>query len=202
MFRVSILLLSKKRSASDLVLQDNFFAMEYSNEVIESLLKQFRAAIGGDYDRYSNHVYRVFLICLLMDKEKANEDKYATAAVFHDIGIWTDHTIDYLDPSIRQAEIYLAATARQDWIEEITLMINWHHKITAYHGKYEMTVENFRKADWIDVSLGLKTFGSDKKKIKKIRRVLPNKGFHWFLIRQITKNFFRYPLKPFPMFKK
>jgi hypothetical protein len=34
-----------------------------------------------------------------LDMKNGNEEKYAIAAVFHDIGIWTTHTIDYLDPS-------------------------------------------------------------------------------------------------------
>ena len=53
-------------------------------------------------------MYTVFFLnCLLIDCEKNNEEKYAIASVFHDVGIWTDHTFDYLDPSIEQAKIYL-----------------------------------------------------------------------------------------------
>ena len=81
--------------------------MAYSNKVIESLLQNFKPVFGEDFTRYRNHIYRVFLNCLLIDKEKANEDKYAIAAVFHDIGIWTNNTIDYLNPSVAQARNYL-----------------------------------------------------------------------------------------------
>ena len=176
--------------------------MEYSNRIIEDLLFKFKPAIGEDYDKYKNHVYRVFLNCLLIDSNKNNEEKYAIATVFHDIGIWTDHTIDYLKPSIEQARIYLDETGNQDWTDEITLMIHWHHKISKYKGEHGEIVENFRKADWIDVSLGLKTFGFDKKKIKENRKKLPNLGFHLFLIKATTKNFFRHPLNPLPMFTK
>jgi hypothetical protein len=176
--------------------------MAYPNEIIEALLQKFRPAIGVDYDRYRNHIYRVFLNCLLLDTDKNNEEKYAIAVVFHDIGIWTNHTIDYLDPSIAQARTYLTETGKQDWIDEITSMIYWHHKISVYRGRYEKTVENFRKADWIDVSLGLLTFGADKHAIQENRSRLPNLGFHLFLTKEITKNFFRHPLNPLPMFTK
>lgn len=176
--------------------------MEYSNKIIEDLMQKFKPAIGTDYEKYKNHVYRVFLNCLLMDSDKNNEEKYAIATVFHDIGIWTNHTIDYLNPSIKQAKIYLTETGKQDWTGEITLMIYWHHKVSKYKGEHERTVGNFRKADWIDVSLGLKTFGFDKKKIKENRKMLPNLGFHVFLLKRIIKNFFRHPLHPLPMFKK
>lgn len=176
--------------------------MDYCSKIIEDLLQKFKPVIGADYDKYKNHVYRVFLNCLLVDGEKDNEEKYAIAAVFHDIGIWTNHTIDYLNPSIEQAKIYLIETGKQNWIDEITLMIYWHHKTSKYKGWHEEIAENFRKADWIDVSLGLLTFGFNKQKIKENRRKFPNLGFHLFLIKQITKNFFRHPLNPLPMFKR
>ena len=175
--------------------------MNYVNNTIEELLQEFKPLMGIDFLKYRNHVYRVFLNCLLMDNDKSNEEKYVIAAVFHDIGIWTDHTIDYLDPSIEQAKIYLIKKGRQDWVEEITLMIYWHHKIKKYKDLYPVTVENFRKADWIDVSLGLKTFGLDRREIKRNKAILPNKGFHLFLIKKIFRNFFRHPLNPLPMFK-
>jgi hypothetical protein len=36
----------------------------------------------------------------------------------------------YLYPSIEQAKIYLTETNKKDWIDEISLMIYWHHKMT------------------------------------------------------------------------
>ncbi|WP_215242278.1 HD domain-containing protein [Dyadobacter helix] len=176
--------------------------MEYSNEIIEELFQRFGPVIGPDYYKYRNHVYRVFLNCLLIDSDKTNEAKYALAAVFHDIGIWTDHTIDYLDPSVAQAKSYLNQAGRADLIEEISLMIHWHHKVSTHYGKYEKTVETFRKADWIDVSLGVLTFGFDKHIISENRKKLPNGGFHWFLIKKTSANFLRHPLNPLPMFTR
>jgi hypothetical protein len=176
--------------------------MEYSNSIIDNLLLKFKPVIGVNFDKYRNHVYRVFLNCILLDSNKNNEDKYAIAAVFHDIGIWTDHTIDYLDPSIHQVKIYLEQNGMQHWMDEIILMIQWHHKISQYKGDYNETVEVFRKADWIDVSLGLLRFGVDKQKIQNNKRLLPNLGFHFFLIKKIAQNFFIHPLNPLPMFRK
>lgn len=177
--------------------------MEYSHKLIEELMLHFQQVIGVDYNKYKNHVYRVFLNCLLLDNKKDNEEKYAISAVFHDIGIWTNHTIDYLNPSIEQARIYLAASGKQEWVDEITSMIQWHHKISRYHGgAFQETIENFRKADWIDVSLGWLTFGVSRRKIRSNNHQLPNIGFHFFLIRKIIKNFFDHPLNPLPMFRR
>jgi hypothetical protein len=176
--------------------------MEYSNKIIEDIMPKFKPVLGTDYDKYKNHVYRVFLNCLLIDGEKDNEEKYALAALFHDIGIWTNDTFDYLDPSIEQAKIYLTETNKTAWIDEICLMIYWHHKINKYQGAHEGIVETFRKADWIDVSLALLTFKFDKKKINETRRRFPNLGFHIFLIKETIKNLFKHPLNPLPIFKK
>ncbi len=176
--------------------------MDYSNTKIDSLLKRFTFHIAADYEKYKNHVYRVFLNCILIDGEKANEEKYAIAAVFHDIGIWTNNTIDYLKPSIEQAKSYLSEVEKHGWIDEISLMIYWHHKTGRYTGEYVKTVESFRRADYIDVTLGLFNYGFDKKTISENREKFPNAGFHLFLIKRITKNFFRHPLNPLPMFTK
>jgi hypothetical protein len=82
------------------------------------------------------------------------------------------------------------------------LMIYWHHKITGYKGCHKKIVTNFRRADWIDVSLGFLTFGAGKMRIRETRHVLPNLGFHVFLLKKILRNFVKHPLNPFPMFKK
>jgi hypothetical protein len=79
-----------------------------SNVAIESIFGQFKHVIGSDFDRYRNHVYRVFNNCLMMDNDQVNIEKYAIASVFHDIGIWTDKTFDYLEPSEYQAKLYLS----------------------------------------------------------------------------------------------
>lgn len=176
--------------------------IHYCNKAIEDMLKPFTTVLGKDYRKYRNHVYRVFLNCVLLDSNAANEDKYAIAAVFHDIGIWTNNSIDYLDPSISQARFYLTHIHKEEWREEMEAMIYWHHKTTAYKGGDHTTVENFRKADWIDVSLGLVNFGADRKAIRSYRKQLPNNGFHLFLLKKIVMNFFRHPLHPLPMFKK
>lgn len=175
--------------------------MTYPNHTIEELLHKFQPVLGADYEKYRNHVYRVFLACLLMDDDPTNTEKYAIAAVFHDIGIWTDHTIDYLDPSIAGAKTWLNENGKAAWSEEIALMIHWHHKPRRYRGIQQQLVENFRKADWIDVSLGLSNFGVDKHQLQYNRKQLPNRGFHLFLLKKLGRNFFRHPLKPLPMFR-
>lgn len=168
---------------------------------IESILSAYASYIAGDLDKYRNHVYRVYLHCQLLDTNTFNHKIYAIAAAFHDIGIWTDHTIDYLDPSIAQAMDYLHNRGEQALQSQVATMIYWHHKTSAYKGPFALTTETFRRADWTDVSLGLFAFGMDRKLLRPIRREFPNKGFHVFLTGKLLVNFFKHPTKPLPMFK-
>ncbi|MCF6404590.1 hypothetical protein L3C95_16965 [Chitinophaga filiformis] len=174
----------------------------YNNTIIDDLLDRYKSIIGKDFYRYRNHVYRVFLNCSLLDSSPENQEKYAYAVVFHDIGIWTNHTIDYLQPSIAVACEYLASNGKKDCITDITLMIYWHHKTSRYRGSSEEIVEVFRKADWIDVSLGILAFGVERDQIRMNRKRLPNLGFHFFLLKKLLRNLFVHPLNPLPMFRK
>ncbi|HVK48885.1 MAG TPA: HD domain-containing protein [Pseudobacter sp.] len=171
-------------------------------KIIDNLMEVHKPVLGKDYVRYRNHVSRVFLNCQLLDPSEESREKYAIAAVYHDIGIWTDHTFDYLEPSIAEAKKYLAGIGKSEWTEEISKMIYWHHKIKPYKGDFERTTETFRKADWIDVSLGLLSYGGDKKTMAIYRSQFPNRGFHFFLVKQAAKNFLKHPLNPIPVFKK
>ncbi|HUM52398.1 MAG TPA: HD domain-containing protein [Chitinophagales bacterium] len=169
--------------------------------IIEALFASYASVIGTDTEKYRNHVYRIFNYTLFLSNN-ADEEKYAIAAFFHDVGIWTNNTFDYLQPSIELAKNYLQQSKKANWSEEIAVMIDNHHKTTIYKGNYSATTENFRKADWTDVSLGLIHFYIPSNYIKQVEKQFPYKGFHLFLTKLFTKNLFQHPLKPLPMFKK
>jgi hypothetical protein len=177
------------------------FDMETSY-LIEKILQDNKEYLQTDFEKYRNHVYRVYLLCTTLDTNSGNKDRYAIASVFHDLGIWTNKTFDYLEPSISLANDYLSKQNKSEWNAEICLMIDMHHKITHYSGKFENSVEIFRKADWIDVSKGFIKFGVDKVKIRQINQQFPSKGFHWFLVKKAFINFLLHPFNPLPMFKK
>lgn len=176
--------------------------MSVENNLIEDILNKHRASLGKHFDKYKNHVYRVFNLCQKLDGNQENFEKYAIASVFHDIGIWTDNTFDYLEPSIARAKRYLIYNSKEVWIEEISLMIDMHHKKSKYKGSFEKTVETFRRADWIDVTKGRMNFKVNEYDIKIIIEKYPLLGFHKFLLLQTLKQFFKSPLNPLPMFKK
>ncbi len=176
--------------------------MQIKNEIIDSILAKNKKSLDPHFEIYNNHVYRVFLLCQTLDSNQENIDKYAIASAFHDLGIWTDHTFDYLEPSIAQALRYLTQINKKEWIDEIALMIDMHHKRSSYKGPFQKTVETFRRADWIDVTRGRLSFKVKKEVIQKTRDEYPILGFHKFLIFETLKHFLKSPLNPLPMFKK
>jgi HD superfamily phosphohydrolase YqeK len=71
---------------------------------LDAILGDHSAALGSDATPYRNHAYRVANLCLAQSSSSAESlEKTAIAAAFHDLGIWTDHTFDYLAPSVRLA---------------------------------------------------------------------------------------------------
>lgn len=170
------------------------------NPLIKTILEDYKIVLGTDFNIYKNHVSRIYSFMILIDTDVVNHDKYAIAAVFHDIGIWTD-SFNYLKPSIKLAEKYLIENNQANWVEEISLMISFHHKMSPYKGKFQKTVETFRQADWIDVSMGFMRFEMEKQDYVNGLKLYSNKGFHLFLVKQMLKYFPKNPLNPLPMFK-
>src|SRR5678809_856628 len=67
--------------------------------IVDAVLDRHATALGHDFIPYRNHVYRVVNLCLAVTgASRDGLDKIAVAAAFHDLGIWTDHTFDYIAP--------------------------------------------------------------------------------------------------------
>lgn len=139
--------------------------------LLDSILTTYQADLGHDFPAYKNHCYRVYHFCLALIESHA-----------------------FLDQ-----KLVIAVIGRPEWTAEIDAMIQEHHKITAVTGK--PLVEAFRKADWIDVSLGLINFGLDKEWINTVRNAFPDEGFHKRLIQLTGNRFLSNPLSPLPMVK-
>ncbi len=137
--------------------------MDRNLHLVDEILNSFGAVIGADLGGYRNHVCRVVSLCYsageFTDIEK---EKIQIAGSFHDIGIWTAGTLDYLAPSADAARSYLLAHGKGDWAPEISEMIELHHRIhSCAHSRYNL-VEPFRRADAADFSLGLVRMGLSK----------------------------------------
>lgn len=68
--------------------------------LVENLFGPYRSIIGKDYDGYRNHVYRTITYAMhFLEQSQKHEALVETAFVYHDIGLWTDKALAYLEPS-------------------------------------------------------------------------------------------------------
>lgn len=170
--------------------------------LLEEILSEWKNQIGGDFAGYRNHVYRMVNFCFAQgDFSDEEQTKIIIAGCFHDLGIWSDDTFDYLPPSILVAKDYLRKNCLERWIAEIELMIDQHHKLGEYEDARNLLTEVFRKADLVDFSLGFVKCGLPKTVIKAVKKQFPNFGFHKCLLRVSSRWICKHPLNPIPVLK-
>lgn len=175
--------------------------MSIADATIDGILDAHRGALGRDYVGYRHHVYRVAHLCAALAPDgTAQWPTIALAAAFHDLGIWTAGTFDYLAPSIDVMTRWMAERGLHAWTATVARMIDDHHKLAPSRG--EPLVESFRRADWIDVLWGLPTFGLSRSLIRALRREWPDAGFHATLGRLALGHALRHPCAPLPMIKR
>lgn len=178
------------------------FTVVAEHRLIEEILGQWREQIGPQWSGYRGHVYRMFNCCLALRKCSEEETaKLAVAAAFHDLGLWSDRTVDYLPPSSARATEWLKSRGLTDWIGEIRLIIDNHHKLRAYRDSQQPLVEVFRQADLVDFSLHVIRCGISGRVLQQLRQQFPNAGFHWFLTKTAAGWFLRHPLSPPPFLR-
>ena len=177
-------------------------AIEASIPLVEDILGQWKQQLGDDYTAYKNHVYRMLHFCFAL-RECGEEErrKLVIAGCFQDLGIWSDGTVDYLPPSIVRAREYLKANGLEAWSEEIELMIDMHHKLRQFQDARFPLAEVFRKADLVDVSLGLVKFGLPASTVNSVKAQFPNAGFHKRLLQLAGGWFAKHPVSPPPFLK-
>jgi hypothetical protein len=170
--------------------------------LLEEILAPWRARIGDDFEGYRNHVSRMLNFCFALracsDEERR---KLIIAGAFHDIGIWSDGTVDYLPPSIAQAKFYLTEHGLTDWIAEIERIIDLHHKARPHRGDSSPLIEIFRKADLADFSLGFLKGGVPGETVRAAKAAYPNAGFHKRLMQLAGGWFAKHPFSPPPFMK-
>lgn len=149
---------------------------------------------------YRNHVYRMVNFCFAQGEfDVEQREKIVIAGCFHDLGIWSADTWDYLPPSIALAEEYLAGTDHEDWRTEISKMIDLHHRIRKCADG--SLVEIFRRGDLVDFSLGILKCGIAPDFIRAVKKEFPNAGFHRQLLAHACQWTLRHPLNPVPVLK-
>jgi HD domain-containing protein len=169
---------------------------------LDEVLSPWQQTLGADYLAYKNHVIRMLNFCFYLAKpDDVEEKKLIIAAAFHDIGIWTNNTVDYLAPSITHLEHYLHKNNLSAWFAELSVMIAQHHKITKTKYPQYPLVEIFRQADLVDFSLGMVKNAITKNFIREVKTALPNAGFHRLLLVLTWQRIKQKPFSPLPMMK-
>ena len=167
---------------------------------VDEALAPCAAVLGPDRQGYRNHVQRVLHhFVALSGGEAAVPLAVEVAAPLHDLGIWTARSFDYIEPSVDLALQRLQRIGRDDLRDEVALLIREHHRIGRYRGVHATTVENYRRADWIDVSLGVLRFGLPLAHVRAVRRAFPDAGFHARLAQLTLRQCLRTPWRPLPM---
>lgn len=156
--------------------------------------------LGAALAAYRGHAYRVFNYARRIAASRHYDDELACASAFHDIGIWTDRTFDYLPPSIARATEYVRAHAPELSAERVSAIVRNHHVLRRIGvGEDATVVEAFRLADRVDVSRGWLRGGLDRTFVLEVEATFPYQGFHGILVRTALGWFVRHPLRPLPM---
>jgi hypothetical protein len=167
--------------------------------IVEEVLATFGEALGSHVTAYRGHVYRTLNFANAL--AGTTSDSLAVAAVFHDLGIWSDGTFDYLAPSAARAARYLADKQGSIDGAEVDRMILLHHKVRPCPEDAGPLAEAFRRADLVDVSFGALRFGLPRAFVSEVRATFPNAGFHRGIARAAVGWIKAHPTRPLPMMR-
>ena len=168
--------------------------------LIDDVLGPWGETIGRDLSGYRNHVYRMVNFTIAMGEfDDETRKKIAIAGCFHDIGIWPERTLDYLEPSAVRAFEYLDSNGLGDWQQQMRAMVCQHHKLRVFQS--DPLVEAFRKGDLVDFSLGLFNCGLPRSFVSEVKSAFPNAGFHKCLVGIAARWIVRHPLNPLPVLR-
>ena len=165
---------------------------------IEQILAKYRNDLGDDFVPYKGHCYRVinYMKCMGMTSQ---EEHISTVLVpFHDIGIWTHQTMDYLAVSAAVAREYIQREKMDIEDEIIDTFIRDHHKISSSPNGL---AEKLRKADLIDLTWGRIRWGIPRGHVRQIKQHFPHQNFQKKVYAKVLRYACSHPLRPFPMLK-
>ena len=170
----------------------NQYTIFRHNADLDDELFVFASAIGSDFAAYRNHCLRVltftnyFLTDEVLQELPDAMELAATAIAYHDVALWTDKELAYLEPSVVQFERNLHENHKEKDVAIIKDIIMAHHKITPFssnHGAGVGALVNaVRMADWADASMGIVRFGMPASLLEAAYDSIPEAGFHKMLL--------------------
>ncbi|PTS90678.1 MULTISPECIES: phosphohydrolase [unclassified Caulobacter] len=155
-----------------------------SDPTVERYLPMVAEAVGPDLAAYRNHIYRVLSYAShFLGDDPRGREHIGFALVFHDVGMWTDHELAYLEPSEALAERVRAQHASHLNPTLVADIIHWHHKVLPFNGSDAAVVNAARKGDWIDASMGVVRHGVSRQDVAALEAAIPVLGFPDVLLR-------------------
>ncbi|KAL7487012.1 hypothetical protein ACHAW6_012602, partial [Cyclotella cf. meneghiniana] len=134
---------------------------------------------------------------------RRNMDIIAFALAYHDIALWTDGELSYLEPSVAVMErdlrenLSIRGLFRPPLTTEEKLIareiIMQHHKISPFTVSKadsnvpmgiegEQMVNAVRKGDWVDATMGIVKHGISADILEAAYAEIPEAGFHYMLL--------------------
>ncbi len=154
---------------------------------LDRLLEPYRDALADDFVAYRNHCRRVLTYAIhFLDGDREQQPLIETALAYHDLGLWTDDELAYLEPSETLA---LADNERLGLgfdPQALRDIIRWHHKVRPYRGANADVVDACRRGDWVDATGGKLRKGLSKGQIAAVEAAIPRHGFDDVLQRLAT----------------
>src|SRR5262245_52978882 len=131
-------------------------SLVHRHSLLDDALDEWAPALGSARLAYRGHAYRVYNFARRILGSERRDEELAIASAFHDIGIWSDGTFDYLAPSAARARDYMRDHNPELPFEVVTDAIENHHVLRRVRsGPHADVVEAFRLADLVDVSRGI-----------------------------------------------
>jgi hypothetical protein len=149
-----------------------------------------------DFQRYRNHCLRVLTFARYLmpsyvyDAYPSVMNIVAMAVAYHDVGVWTNEDLDYLESSVKQMEFHTRKEGlfEEEHIDIARQIIMEHHKITLYnnetHAKsnaVDAMVNAVRMVDWADSSMGMIRYDVPAPLLEAAYAKLDAKGYHHML---------------------
>jgi hypothetical protein len=167
---------------------------------VEEMAARWGGALDKAREAYSGHAYRVLNYARALIGTERHDDELALAAAYHDLGIWSDRTFDYLGPSQQRAEAFRREGAPTIDAELLALLIYDHHLLRRPRTGIEPALRDaFRRADLVDVSRGTLRAGLPAAFVREVANRFPYQGFHAVLLKTAVQWALRHPLRPLPM---
>jgi hypothetical protein len=170
---------------------DGFTIYKHSPDLDDELFG-LAEKIGSDFSGYRNHCNRVltftnYFLPEWVSKELPEAMELAAVALaYHDVGLWTDKALNYLEPSVAQLEKALHdkySATELAIMKDIVLQQLKVTDFTSDRGKAaDALVNAVRKANWADLTMGIVRFGMPAALVEAAYDTIAEAGFHKMLM--------------------